>query len=1050
MLVSDLTATANPIGGRIDLSWTNPVNGSFGGVRVLRRQTAFPGTGDPGEDQEIANISAAAHGPGTFVQYFDQNLKGGTVYYYAVISYDAGSNPQSPAHASAMATSSYQSATHLYNKLPAVYRRYDSIPPPSVPGLDPGDIGKGQLQRLLELFGLQFDLLRSFARGQKRFHDVSEVEGNLLSLLASWIGWETNHELGLDKQRNEIQYATHFYRTTGIAASLRGTVNRLVTWDARIKEFVHNVFCATMPEQLRIWEKQNINNVWQDARRVSFDVAYEGRPATLATSDLRQWLFHHARQSAPFGSGANKSTQDHFHIWYKIFERDDWLAAHRVSFSGEINKYPTAVEDDLKRVWVFWAGYQNAGGQSVPAIRLGLMATGQPARSAQAKIVGNGPFVFNDGEVFEIKVTTPSSSFTRRIIFRPDDFADMGAATLAETVAVLEREIPDVRVTTNAHGEGTLTTHAAGAGVKLEFPGSAIGLKLGLTVTANGSDAVAAQMTGSLTEPFLLAEGDAMSIRIDDRLTRVVTFNTKVGGHSALEAATTINRFLPGLAQAVGQQVQLTSSVAGERSSIIIEVFAPLIFSLAPGLQTELDAGIISTALRAHFAREKSKLSGAATLLVQTPGSSWLISDGGRNFQITNEGAQLNVYNTGVAAPKLGFGVPLPAAPAGVAETEPTAVKDGAGRIWLFWSSRRTGVWKIWYSRCDGALWGAAKPLTTGAEPDREPAALFAPAAGGRLWVFWSRKKNNGLWNIFFSSTANFDFNTIGPGNWLNLPVELTPVPANYDNREPTAIVQLDGSSVEIYFSSNRIAGWHVWSKVITTNSQSFGTQINSGQFTQRAPVVLTVSNRLKKLFFRSNESEIYTSVVYPLAQTIDARYSGSTTVDTRNPTRISLRKTIQDIQRYTYDTVKGNDRWYARDTLGIYLVPDTIDQALIIRRRDQIARVLRDFLPIQVRTVFLVDEVYPENVYTYDVANADPQVLIGERMIDTILGDFLWGPLSDPDRGPDDDWTDSLPGVHWLRTFDAVNNDALLPDLNDHPPKLGFRLFLTDVSEEA
>ena len=1050
MLVNDLTAAANPLGGRIDLSWTNPTSGSFGGVRVLRRQTAFPGTGDPGEDQEIANLPAVTYAAGAFVQYADDDLKGETIYYYAVVPYDAGSNPLSPAYASAMSTTSYQSATHLYSNLPAVYRRYDTRLPPSVPELDARDAGKGQLQRLIELIGPQFDLLRSFASGQANFHNRTEVDGMLLSLLASWIDWETNRELGLDKQRNEIQYATHFFRTTGIAASLRATVNRLVTWDARIKEFVHNVFSATMPEQLTIWEKQNISGVWQDDQRISLDVAYEGRPAALQTSDRRQWLFHHARQTAPLGSGPSKTTRDHFHIWYKILERDNWLAAHRVSFSGEINKYPTAVEDDLKRVWVFWSGYQEFSGQSIPSIQLGLVATGEPARTAQARIAGAGPFAFSDGDVFEIKVTTPSSSFNRRVLFRANDFANMATATLAETVAVLEREIPEVQVTTNARGAGVLTTFAAGAGVKLEFPASAVGTKLGLTATVTGSDAVPAQMISSLNEPFAaLTEGDAISIRIDDRLSRVVTFtNVKPGGPSAAEVAATINNFVPDLAKAVGTKVQLTSPTVGSASAISIEVFPPLIFSIATVLQPQLDAGTISPALKTAFARAQSTLSAAATLSVETAGASWLITDGGRNFQIRREGTRISVYNTGLAAPKLGFGVPLPAAPAGIAQTEPSAMKDGAGRIWLFWSSRRTGVWKIWYSRCDGTTWGTPKSLTTGAEPDREPFSLFVPAGGGRIWVFWSRKKGN-RWNVLFNNTTTQDFNTIG-ASWQNPAPEFTPAPTTYDNREPSAIIQTDGAeAVEVYFSSNQTDGWHVWSRVITPPAvQSADTQINSGEFTQRAPVVLKISNQLRKLFFRSNESELYQSAIYPLTQTIDARYSGSTTVDTRNTRKISLRNNIKDIQRYTYDTVKRNDRWYARDTVGIYLVPDTIDQALVIRRRDQIAGVLRDFLPIQVRTVFIVDEVYPEFVYTYDAVDAGEQVLIGERVIETILGEVPWGPLIDLDRGPAADWSDSLPGIKFLKTFDAQNKDGLLPDLSALPPNLGFRLFLQDVDE--
>jgi hypothetical protein len=423
-----------------------------------------------------------------------------------------------------------------------------------------------------------------------------------------------------------------------------------------------------------------------------------------------------------------------------------------------------------------------------------------------------------------------------------------------------------------------------------------------------------------------------------------------------------------------------------------------------------------------------------------------LITDGSRNYLINQEQGKLSVYNPSLAAPKLGFGSPLPAAAATVFESEPSVMKDNAGGIWLFWSSRRNGIWKIWYSRFDGNVWGAPKTLTAGLDSDREPAVLFVPSGGPRIWVFWSRKKSNGLWNIFFRTTANLNFDTLADADWTEK--ELTPVPANYDNREPNAIVQVDGAdAVELYFSSNRSDGWHVLSKVVTTATQSADTQLDSGHFTHRGPAVLKVTDKLKKLYFRSNESQAYSSKLYPSAQTIDARYSGSTTVDTRNVAKISLRKNIKDVQRYTYDTLKTNENWYARDTIGIYLVPDTIDQALIIRRRNQIEKVLRSFLPIQVRTVFIVDQVFLEFVFDFDAPAAASPKLIDEEMIDTVFGEALWGPLSDEARGPLDTRFDSA-DFRWLRTFDAEHKDGLLPDLSVQPPALSFRLFLPDVAE--
>jgi hypothetical protein len=238
-----------------------------------------------------------------------------------------------------------------------------------------------------------------------------------------------------------------------------------------------------------------------------------------------------------------------------------------------------------------------------------------------------------------------------------------------------------------------------------------------------------------------------------------------------------------------------------------------------------------------------------------------------------------------------------------------------------------------------------------------------------------------------------------------------------------------------------------VWSKVITTASQGTDSQVDSGHITHRAPAVLKLTDQLKKLYFRSNESQVYTSAFYPAAQTIDARYSGSTTVDTRNPAKISLRKNIKDIQTYTYDTLKANDNWYARDTVGIYLVPDTVDQSLLVYRRNQIESVLRSFLPIQVRTVLIIDQAFLESVYTYEDPKAAEPVLIREQMIDTIMSEVFWGPLSNADRGPAETGFYQA-GFRFLRTFDGESGDGLLPDLSQQPPTLSFRLFKRDVKE--
>jgi hypothetical protein len=271
MPLSNLTAEPNPSGGRIDLSWTGE-NG-FSGIKLLRRADRFPDVRDI--EMALQHLSPArvrifdAVEPGRFT---DSGLKSETVYYYAVVGFTSPTD-YSPAFVSAMATGNYETAAYLYRSLPGLYRSFDTALPPDVPGLALPDKAKGQLLRFVEMFGLQFDLLRSFAAATRQFHDTRRLDGGLLPLLAGWIGWPTDFTLDFSKQRNEIQYAPFYHRTVGIAANIRATINRLVTWDALVKEFVHNVFLTNQPEQLTMYQMERQGANWSPQRLVTIDVA---------------------------------------------------------------------------------------------------------------------------------------------------------------------------------------------------------------------------------------------------------------------------------------------------------------------------------------------------------------------------------------------------------------------------------------------------------------------------------------------------------------------------------------------------------------------------------------------------------------------------------------------------------------------------------------------------------------------------------------------------------------------------------------------------------
>ncbi len=78
--VRDLALT--PGNGTITLSWTNPSDIDFAGIKVLRKVSGFPGS--PFDGTVIFNGSASSHP--------DLNLTNGVTYYYGVFAYDTSDN----------------------------------------------------------------------------------------------------------------------------------------------------------------------------------------------------------------------------------------------------------------------------------------------------------------------------------------------------------------------------------------------------------------------------------------------------------------------------------------------------------------------------------------------------------------------------------------------------------------------------------------------------------------------------------------------------------------------------------------------------------------------------------------------------------------------------------------------------------------------------------------------------------------------------------------------------------------------------------------------
>jgi hypothetical protein len=188
----------------------------------------------------------------------------------------------------------------------------------------------------------------------------------------------------------------------------------------------------------------------------------------------------------------------------------------------------------------------------------------------------------------------------------------------------------------------------------------------------------------------------------------------------------------------------------------------------------------------------------------------------------------------------------------------------------------------------------------------------------------------------------------------------LPPGPPDSQDREPAALVGSDGN-IELFWSATRDGSWSIWRGTLNHATHTWGTlePITSGPYAQRDPLPVAFAFG-PLLIYRSNESLRYASTVYGATETVDARYAGCTTVDTQNQAKITLRGQFEDFQTYTYDTGQAGQRtdldWYARDTVGLYIPPGTAESAPITSSQPLFADVLHQFLPIQVRAVFIVE----------------------------------------------------------------------------------------------
>lgn len=364
MRLLNITAIPNPIGNRIELHWKMPDSASYPRVRVVRREGTHATSPNPVSAKDGVVVSELL-GQNHVV---DNGLRGETVYYYSLFPYKTtgpdntiiidNADEQVDLHnrASAMATAPYNFARQMYDLLPVIYHRYDTILPRNPPdGMLEDDKQKGQLRRFVDLPGSQFDQIYSFSRAMLDLHNLDRIDGRLLPLLAEWIGWKTDHRLEIETQRNEIRNAPMVYETIGIIPVVESTVKRISGWESRTKEFVHNVFLSNRPERLNLWARRRDGaGNWLpipppppslQPQPLSVNFAYEGRPTAVRDGGGTFWLFYHTYKKSQWN------------IWYKTSpDGQEWTPSQALTNRGGIEKHPAAAVQGTT-LWVFWDVY---------------------------------------------------------------------------------------------------------------------------------------------------------------------------------------------------------------------------------------------------------------------------------------------------------------------------------------------------------------------------------------------------------------------------------------------------------------------------------------------------------------------------------------------------------------------------------------------------------------------------------------------------------------------------------------------------------------------
>jgi hypothetical protein len=166
-------------------------------------------------------------------------------------------------------------------------------------------------------------------------------------------------------------------------------------------------------------------------------------------------------------------------------------------------------------------------------------------------------------------------------------------------------------------------------------------------------------------------------------------------------------------------------------------------------------------------------------------------------------------------------------------DKNPSITQTVDGKIWVVWSSVRTGDPEIYYKFFDGSSWSNETQLTTDQNHDDEDPAIMQ-ARNGVVWVVWSKTLKSA------GKTGDIYYKTFD-GSFWSADTQLTT--DTYDDLNPT-IMQSVNDRIWVTWNSNRKANNNnIFYKIFDGASWTDDTQLTNAMEHDKTPSITQITN---------------------------------------------------------------------------------------------------------------------------------------------------------------------------------------------------------------